>query len=446
MNAAAKVDRLQAFRNDVYHCFDHRADALFNLFDAITVAGLIPSFAHLSLQGPFERGHGSLYAALTKGTLDIERVRALVGTTLNRDHPLVFAIDTSTWVRNDAETSPQRGYFYHPSRHSAGKPVVAGWSYSWVAQLGPVSSSWTAPLDVRRVAPDRTAHELADEQVQHIVRLLPPGTAAPLFVFDGGYDPTRLAKLKDADCVSVLVRVRRNRRFFFDVTTRPGPQGGRPRIHGAKFLCADQTTWPSPHLEHLETTEQYGAVHVRAWTGLHVKSSQDTRPGSRHFKPTYTGTVVLLEVAKLPRETRQPQAFWLWWRGPGVPDLGVLWRAYTRRFDLEHTFRFCKQTLNWETPRVRHPEQADRWTLLVLLAFTQLRLAQPVVTDHRLPWQRPQECGRLTPSRVRQGFVQLLVPLGSPACAPKPSGRSPGRPKGKCSGRAPRFPALKKSA
>ena len=197
MNASAPLDHLQAFRNGVYHCFDHRSDALFNLFDAITVAGLVPSFAHLSLQGPFERGHGSLYAALTKGTLDAERVRALVGTTLNADHPLVFAIDTSTWVRNDAETSPQRGYFYHPSRHSAGKPVVAGWSYSWVAQLGPVSSSWTAPLDVRRVAPGRTAHELADEQVQHVVNVLPAGGASPLFVFDGGYDPVRLSKLKD---------------------------------------------------------------------------------------------------------------------------------------------------------------------------------------------------------------------------------------------------------
>ncbi len=109
----------------------------------------------------------------------------------------------------------------------------------------------------------------------------------------------------------------------------------------------------------------------------------------------------------------------------------MLWRAYTPRFDLEHTFRFCKQRLNWETPCLRHPEQADRWTLLVLLAFTQLRLAQPVVTDARLSWQRPQERGRLTPSRVRHGFIQLLVPLGSPACAPKPSGRSLGQPKGK---------------
>ena len=31
--------------------------------------------------------------------------------------------------------------------------------------------------------------------------------------------------------------------------------------------------------------------------------------------------------------------------GPGTPDLEMLWRAYVRRFDLEHTIRFCKQTL-----------------------------------------------------------------------------------------------------
>jgi hypothetical protein len=36
---------------------------------------------------------------------------------------------------------------------------------------------------------------------------------------------------------------------------------------------------------------------------------------------------------------------------------------------VEHTIHFCKQTLGW-IPRVRHPEQADRWTWLVLAAYT----------------------------------------------------------------------------
>jgi hypothetical protein len=39
---------------------------------------------------------------------------------------------------------------------------------------------------------------------------------------------------------------------------------------------------------------------------------------------------------------------------------------------------------------------------------------------------------------------QLLVRLGSPAAAPNPAGRSPGRPKGRVSGPAPRDPVIKK--
>ncbi|MEV7395342.1 hypothetical protein [Streptomyces sp. NPDC091215] len=82
---------------------------------------------------------------------------------------------------------------------------------------------------------------------------------------------------------------------------------------------------------------------------------------------------------------------WLWWTGPPghTPDPDLLWRAYTRRFDIEHTFRFARQTLNWTLPRPRTPEQADRWTWLIIAAYTQLRLARTLVADHRLPWEKP---------------------------------------------------------
>jgi hypothetical protein len=111
---------------------------------------------------------------------------------------------------------------------------------------------------------------------------------------------------------------------------------------------------------------------------------------------------------------------------------------------IEHTVRFAKQTLGWTTPRPRHPAQAERWTWLVLAGYTQLRLARQVAADARLPWERPRPQPRLSPYRVRRGFPQLLCALGSPAAAPKPSGRSPGRPKGRASGPAMRFPAIKK--
>jgi hypothetical protein len=158
---------------------------------------------------------------------------------------------------------------------------------------------------------------------------------------------------------------------------------------------------------------------------------------------------LLVEVSRLPQHTREPQALWLWWHTPedpeSIPNLDRAWRAYVRRFDLEHTFRFLKQSLNWTLPRVRHPQQADRWTWLVLLAYTQLRLARPLAGDQALPWQRPQTAGKLTPSRVRQAFATVLLRLPILASSPKPCGRSPGRPKGKRSGRATRYPALTKA-
>jgi hypothetical protein len=132
--------------------------------------------------------------------------------------------------------------------------------------------------------------------------------------------------------------------------------------------------------------------------------------------------------------------------GPGPLDLDLLWRAYIRRFDLEHTIRFAKQTLGWTIPRPRTPEQADRWTWLVLAAYTQLRLARQIAGDQRLPWERPRPQPRLSPLRVRRGFPRLLCALDSPASTPKPFGRSPGRPRGRCSGPATRYPAIKKPA
>jgi len=94
---------------------------------------------------------------------------------------------------------------------------------------------------------------------------------------------------------------------------------------------------------------------------------------------------------------------------------------------------------------VRHPEQADRWTWLIVAAYTQLRLARPCAEDQRLPWERRYDPGRLTPVRVRRVVLALLAELATPAKPPKPCGRSPGRPKGRRSGRAKRYPALKKA-
>jgi hypothetical protein len=231
------LGQLRTFRQQVHDLCSHRADALFDVMDGALAAGLVPSFAYVSLQAAHQRGHGSLYAALTKGRVDIEGIRKLVASMLpETDHP-VYAIDTSTYIRSDAETSSERGIYYHSSRHSAGKPVVAGWSYSWCAQLGEGSSSWTAPTDVSRVPIAVDAHEIAGQQMRSVIERLSKG-AKPLFVFDAGYDATRLAEQVRDDEAAVLVRLRRNRCFYADPLENQRAAVGRPATHGAKFVCS----------------------------------------------------------------------------------------------------------------------------------------------------------------------------------------------------------------
>jgi hypothetical protein len=215
-------------------------------------------------------------------------------------------------------------------------------------------------------------------------------------------------------------------------------------------VLRDPGTWPEPSTQYTCEDAGYGTVRVRAFSKMHPKVCAHEGRASRGALPIVVGTLVMVEVERLPggERRRKLRVLWLWWHGPEreAPNLKLIWRAYVRRFDLEHTFRFLKQALGWSTPRVRHPEQADRWTWLVLATFTQLRLARAHVADLRLPWERQYDAGRLTPVRVHRVVSSLLAELGTPAKPPKPCGRSPGRPKGQLSGRAKRYPALKRRA
>lgn len=180
-----------------------------------------------------------------------------------------------------------------------------------------------------------------------------------------------------------------------------------------------------------------------------VKATSKTRRAKERYgcesAAVIRGTVILVEVERLPRgeRRRRPKKLWLWWHGKGEPDLDLLWRSCVHRFDLEHAIKFFKGTLGWTTPRVRRPEQADLWTWLILAAYAQLRLARGIVADRRLPWEKPLPPRKLTPTRVLRNFAALLPLVGTPASAPKPCGRSPGRPKGSVSGPAKRYLAVK---
>jgi len=135
-----------------------------------------------------------------------------------------------------------------------------------------------------------------------------------------------------------------------------------------KLVYADPATWPTPTAKRVVEAGQYGAVRVRVWAGRHPKLQDRTRHGTKEPSPIVPLTLVLIEVSRRPGDPIRRRCSGCGGYGPpgAMPDLDMLWRAYVRRFDLEHICRFIKQTLGWHTLRVRHPEQAYRWTWLAV--------------------------------------------------------------------------------
>ena len=329
---------------------------------------------------------------------------------------------------------------------------MAGWNYSWIAQLNFKRDSWTAPVDVDRIPPGQDTGRFTARQVRRLVdrlRLEHADDPVPLFVFDAGYDPIALTVDLADVCCQIAVRIRDDRVFHRDPPAHQPGTTGRPRRHGAVFRLADPDSWGPPDATLTTEDHGYGRIQVDAWSGLHPRLGRRGRWKDTEQLPIVTGTVIRVHVDHLPKPSaRAKKTLWLWWAGPAdqLPDLHLCWQAYLHRFDIEHTLRFVKQTLGWTIPAVCTPDQADRWTWLIVAAHTQLRLARGIVADRRLPWERPRSPDRLTPNRIRRGFAALATTLGTPASPPKTRTPGPGRPKGTKRPPRPRHPAIKKAA
>jgi hypothetical protein len=57
--STSPLAQLGAFRSELHACFTRRADALFELGDALLCAQAVPSLPHLSLEPVHRRGWGS---------------------------------------------------------------------------------------------------------------------------------------------------------------------------------------------------------------------------------------------------------------------------------------------------------------------------------------------------------------------------------------------------
>jgi hypothetical protein len=126
---------------------------------------------------------------------------------------------------------------------------------------------------------------------------------------------------------------------------------------------------------------------------------------------------------------------WLIVMGDKRAELSLLdiHQYYLQRYDLEHFFRFGKQKLlqdKFQTPDDKHKEN---WWRLVALAYLQLWAAKDLVSQLPRSWERylPSVLNKLgTPAAAQRDMSRIIRQIGTPSPAPKPRGKSPGRPKG----------------
>jgi hypothetical protein len=502
--AGPAAGALREFRERLHGCLTARGDALFELADAILCAGRpVRSLVQLSLEPEFRRGHGALYDALASGRVDDERLFSLLTEVLSpladgpeaqawtAEHDVVdrrlldralsgvpaadaarvrdacarwsrprVAVDATSYPRPDAWCSPGREHVHHGACHCKGSSKTApGWEYQLAAVTGYLRTAWAPVVDLQRTTPaKRTAQTIA--QVKSVLRRMPGTGAVPLFVFDAGYSAAALTDGLAGCPAHILVRLPAGSVFYQDAPAWPG-KNGRPARRGPEVHCLEPEAIaaaaegrgsrgrkkplpPAPEPDEtlvLPDTPHYGTVRAEAWHDVHPQVHGDRGwLAGRDKLPVLRGTLVHVTAGRLPDGRDPHRQMWLWHAGPGPLSLDELWRAYLARFDIEHAIRALKGALGLTAAKVRTPEQADRWTRVVIAAQAQLLLARPLAADLRRPWEKQPDPDRpLSPGRVRRGFRNIRHDLGTPARVPKPSRPGPGRPKGTSKGPAPRY-------
>lgn len=422
------LNTLKAFRHGVYQSFKQASDALFNLADALASEDRARSLPELSLSPCFERKWSSIYEALEDGIIEEKELQRVFLTHQPPRHPIpLVAVDSTSIARPKARTSEDRRAQHVHNMPESAKPVTYGWQFSTVVALPEKPSGWTYVLSQRRVETTTTAIQLAFQQLSELAPQLPKET---IVLLDRGYDSAWLwCQLSTLPLQGSLIRLKSNRCFY---RPAPPPTGkrGAPRKRGNKLQPNEPTSQGDPTGEG-EAKDPAGAlVRVRFWKQMQLREVD--------WLPL---CVIQVERPHAADTKRDPRISWFVWIGDADADLVQVALCYVHRFSQEHGYRFDKQSLFWQDVHVRTPAQFERWSWLVAVAHNLLVLSRETAGVSFRPWENRQRAPTL--QQVRRGMGKLLQQLGTPARAPQPRGKSPGRAKGVTVRRAKRFPVVR---
>jgi hypothetical protein len=185
MDTPKPLSQLQHFREELYHFFTARRDALLDLLDALSSSPHVRSVVELSLSPLFRREYGSIGDAIahvfqpshpdqaaTDRQIWQKELTQLIGRYLpapQRRKFWLLGMDVVPAPRPFAQTLPDRTFVHQPNAIAGNKPVTIGHQYSVLAFLPekthPDDPPWVVPLYVRRLQSEEKATVVGAEQL-----------------------------------------------------------------------------------------------------------------------------------------------------------------------------------------------------------------------------------------------------------------------------------------
>ncbi|MGH2639829.1 MAG: transposase [Rhabdochlamydiaceae bacterium] len=457
----ASITQFSDFRHRLFGLFKFRADATMDLIDAVASKNQ-ESVVKTSLNPLFRRKYSSitdvvdnLFRCTAEQNPNEEELRTehlRLSQLLAAQCPIpkkrgftLLAVDCTAKSRIYSSKVADRSVVHAPNHVPGQKPITVGHEYSLVVYLPEDekdrNAHWTFPLSIRRVKSHETGPQVGFEQVQMLTTQTALQQELCVTVADAAYSTKHwLANGAAIPNLVHIARLRSNRVLYRQATSSTeGRARGRPVTYGEQFHLKSSPE-PDEKIQFTITRPSGKAwvIHLSRWNNLL------TQGGKHPFD------VVRAQVFDETGKLIFKKPLWMMVTGQRRGELGLrhVYESYTQRYDIEHCFRFGKQKLllaKSQTPDTRHEENLA-W--ITVLCFAMLYSARQSAVEVRYSWEKHKvidESRTASIAQVQRDYERIIRGIGTPACIPKPRGKSPGRCPGTVVPRRPVCPLIRKA-
>jgi len=445
------VSKVRQFRNHLFELFKFRADATMDLIDAIA-GSHYDSVVKTSLSSLFRRKYSSITDVLDnlfrcnaeeipqnlevlEGRLQLSQLLAEQCPAPGKRGFTLLATDCTAKPRIYSSTVADRTIVHAPNHVPGQKPITVGHEYSLVVYLPETEQDrqahWSCPLSIQRVQSHETGTRVGFEQIRTLVTKTALQWELCVNVADAAYSTKHC--LVHGDSIPNLIqvaRLRTNRILYRQAPFIEQKSRGRPACYGESIRLTDP---PKPdeemQLEQITFSGKKRVIRISRWNDLLMKGSKTHRTEHHPFD------VVRVQVFDDAGKIVFKKPLWLMIAGQRRRELSLkqAYECYSRRYDIEHCFRFGKQRLllAWsQTPDTRHEENLA-W--IVMLSYAMLFHSRNLANEVRYPWEKRRVANitkTIPISQVQRDYERIIREIGTPARIPKPRGKSPGRRSG----------------